>query len=244
MSDLPPRSRFGDYMQWPGRAVLDAGGERLGTVEMIFLDDATNLPEWVRVALDGDESRLAMVPLADAEVTPEGIRVAQARDRVASAPPVSDRDHIDQDEERALYDHYGLGYSESRSSSGLPASPGADGDRAGAEESPAPAPAAGPRLRRLGPEGAAPEPSGDAAPAPAPSGDAAPAPAPSGDAAPEAAPTPPPAPTEPTPTTPPAPTEAAVRRLATPDPKLVAGAGIALALAFIGGLFAVRRRER
>ena len=64
MADLPSASRFGDFMQWPGRDVLDADGERLGTVEMIFLDDETNQPEWVRITLAGDAPGLVMVPLA------------------------------------------------------------------------------------------------------------------------------------------------------------------------------------
>jgi outer membrane biosynthesis protein TonB len=124
LADLPSASRFGDFMQWPGREVLDAGGERLGTVEMIFLDDETNQPEWVRITLAGDEPVLVMVPLADASVSADAIRVAHGRDRVTAAPRREESDHLDQAQERALYDHYGLGYSEEESGSGLPMATG------------------------------------------------------------------------------------------------------------------------
>ena len=32
MAQLPTQSQFGDYSDWPGRDVLDSGGERLGGV--------------------------------------------------------------------------------------------------------------------------------------------------------------------------------------------------------------------
>ena len=66
MAQLPTQSQFGDYGEWPGRDVLDSGGERLGGVREIYLDRETGQPEWVLVDVDGDEARF--VPLADADV--------------------------------------------------------------------------------------------------------------------------------------------------------------------------------
>ena len=68
MTELPDESLFGDYGEWPGRDVLDSGGERLGGVREIYLDRETGQPEWVLVDVDGDEARF--VPLADADVDP------------------------------------------------------------------------------------------------------------------------------------------------------------------------------
>lgn len=119
MTQLPDESLFGDYGDWPGRDVLDSGGERLGGVREIYLDRETGQPEWVLVDVDGGEARF--VPLADAAVESNRIRVAHAAEVVRNAPGIGSEPRIDQSEERQLYAHYGLGYSEDDSGSGLPA---------------------------------------------------------------------------------------------------------------------------
>jgi hypothetical protein len=118
MTQLPDESQFGDYGEWPGRDVLDSGGERLGGVREIYLDRETGQPEWVLVDVDGGEARF--VPLADAAVEATRIRVAHAATVIRSAPGIGAEPRIDQSEERRLYAHYGLGYSEDDSGSGLP----------------------------------------------------------------------------------------------------------------------------
>ena len=117
MADLPNRQDFGDYGDWPGRAVLDSSGERLGEVREIYLDQSTARPEWVLVRVEGGGR---FVPLAGASVEGDSLRVAFAHEQVRSAPDFGGDKRIDQDEERTLYGHYGVAYSESDSSSGLP----------------------------------------------------------------------------------------------------------------------------
>ena len=119
MAQLPTQSQFGDYGDWPGRDVLDSGGERLGGVREIYLDRETGRPEWVLVDVDGDEARF--VPLADAEIVESTIRVAHSAATIRTAPGIGTEPRIDQSEERRLYDHYGIGYSTDESASGLPA---------------------------------------------------------------------------------------------------------------------------
>src|SRR3954469_11851803 len=118
MAQLPSQSSFGDYAEWPGRDVLDSGGERLGGVREIYLDRETGRPEWVLVDVDGAEARF--VPLADASIESATIRVAHPASKVRNAPGIGTEPRIDQSEERRLYAHYGLGYSEDDSGSGLP----------------------------------------------------------------------------------------------------------------------------
>src|SRR3954452_18817042 len=115
---LPSESLFGDYSEWPGRDVLDSGGERLGGVREIYLDRETGHPEWVLVDVENDTARF--VPLADAQVGSATIRVAHSASQIRSAPGIGAEAQIDQAEERRLYAHYGLGYSETDSGSGLP----------------------------------------------------------------------------------------------------------------------------
>src|SRR4051794_39958314 len=144
MAQLPSQSQFGDYGEWPGRDVLDSGGERLGGVREIYLDRETGRPEWVLVDVDSDDARF--VPLADASVESSTIRVAHSAAAIRNAPGIGSEPRIDQSEERRLYAHYGLGYSETDSGSGLPAEIEPEEPRAagptptawGSEDKPAP----------------------------------------------------------------------------------------------------------
>lgn len=165
MVDLPSRRQFGDYQAWTGRAVLDADGRRLGEVREIYLDLDTDAPEWVLVRLDGGDSRF--IPLASATVLDDELRVAHREERVRSAPGVDPAKRIGEEEERVLYDHYGVRYSESESTSGLPADATSEDAAAGApapdaEAAAATPEAAAPALDTDAPEAAAEAPDADA----------------------------------------------------------------------------------
>ena len=119
MTELPEHEDFGDYGRWPGRAVLDPTGRHLGEVREIYLDDATDRPEWVLVDLEGEAPRF--VPLADATVEPT-TRSASPKSPTASRPrpPSSRRRSSRRRRSGDLYSHYGLRYSEEESDSLLP----------------------------------------------------------------------------------------------------------------------------
>lgn len=247
MSAIPDQQAFGDYARWPGRDVLDSAGDLLGGVVEIYLDDATDLPEWVLVKVGAGTPRF--VPLADAKVEADAIRVAQPADRVGAAPAIDPRVELTQNQERELYAHYGLRYSEEESDSGLPApEPEAAGpppaDRP--PEAAGPAPADRPRLRRYaGPETVA---IGEPPPEPAeiPAGKAAamtaaaaatPAPSPPTTSRDAAVPTPLTKPSAPR--VPPPPPLPEKRR---PDVPPAAAAGVAAGLLAV--LLLLRRRRR
>jgi PRC-barrel domain len=117
VADLPTQRDFDDFAAWPGRDVVGPDGERLGAVEQIFLDEATGVPEWVLVGL-GDDS--AFVPLAGASVEETSIRVDQDRAHVEAAPRPEPAETLSVGDERRLYEHYGLAYSQAESSTVLP----------------------------------------------------------------------------------------------------------------------------
>ena len=118
MAELPTRRDFEDYGAWAGRDVAGPDGERLGAVDVIFLDEATETPEWVLVTLDGGDP--AFVPLAGASVEERSIRVEHDRDRIAAAPSPEPAETLSVADERRLYEHYGLAYSQDESASVLP----------------------------------------------------------------------------------------------------------------------------
>ena len=124
MAELPTQRDFDDFSAWTGRDVLAPDGERLGAVELIFLDEATGVPEWVLVAL-GEDDASALVPLAGASVEEKSIRVEQDRERIAAAPRLEVGDTITVAECRRLYEHYDLAYSQEESPTVLPEGAGA-----------------------------------------------------------------------------------------------------------------------
>ena len=117
MADLPTQSDFQDFGDWAGRVVLAPGGDRLGAVDQIFLDEATGTPEWVLVSLDDGT---AFVPLAGATVEERAIRVDQDAERVQAAPRPDAGETLSVGDEKRLYEHYGLEYSRAESSTVLP----------------------------------------------------------------------------------------------------------------------------
>jgi len=125
MTDLPTQRDFEDFSAWTGRDVLAPDGDRLGAVELIFLDEATDAPEWVLVRLD-DADVASFVPLAGASIEEHAIRVDQDREKIAAAPQLEVEDTLTVTECRRLYDHYGLAYSQDESPTVLPEGAAAD----------------------------------------------------------------------------------------------------------------------
>jgi hypothetical protein len=146
MTDLPEPKAFGDYAKWPGRAVHDSSGTRLGEVREIYLDESTDRPEWVLIDLRDAGPRF--VPLVDATVNDDGLRVAQATERIKDAPELEPSKELTQEEERRLYSHYGLSYSEDESDSLLPVTDETPADDASPGGGQVVAPASARRRRR------------------------------------------------------------------------------------------------
>jgi hypothetical protein len=135
MSELPTQRDFEDFSAWTGRDVLAPDGDRLGAVELIFLDEATNAPEWVLVRL-ADAETASFVPLAGANVEEHAIRVEQDRERIAAAPRLEVEDTLTVTECRRLYEHYGLAYSQEESPTVLPEGAAPDSAAESTEERP------------------------------------------------------------------------------------------------------------
>jgi uncharacterized protein (TIGR02271 family) len=112
--------------RWQGRTMVDLAGDKLGTIDAIYLDDETGQPEWATVTSGLFTAKTAFVPLAQAQDTGDSVQVPYDKDQVKNAPTMQADGNLSQDEEAELYRHYGLDYSEHRSDSGLPAGTGDD----------------------------------------------------------------------------------------------------------------------
>ncbi|MFD3722081.1 DUF2382 domain-containing protein [Streptomyces sp. NPDC058674] len=90
----------------------DADGEKIGSIGQVYRDDATGRPEWVTVKTGWFGMKESFVPLAGARSDGEALHVPHVRDVVKEAPRVDADQHLDADEERRLYQHYGLAGSD------------------------------------------------------------------------------------------------------------------------------------
>lgn len=99
-TDIDPRSLI-------GRKAFDRDGSKIGTIDEVYLDDATGEPEWAAVRT-GLFSRDAFVPLAPSELIDETLRVPFARALIKEAPDFGVGRHLSPEQELQLYHHYGL----------------------------------------------------------------------------------------------------------------------------------------
>ncbi len=107
-----------------GQSVVGNGGAKLGKVNNVLLDQATGQVEFASVRTGLFGMRESIVPLTQAASGPDGLVVPYDEQQIKDAPNF-DADHaLSQEEERALYTHYGFSYSEADSPTGLPATDG------------------------------------------------------------------------------------------------------------------------
>ncbi|MEZ0069710.1 uncharacterized protein (TIGR02271 family) [Streptacidiphilus sp. MAP12-20] len=90
-----------------GHKAVDKHGEKIGTVDEVYLDDATGEPEWaaVRTGLFG---RDAFVPLTTSEFVSDELRVPYEKSQVKDSPDFGVGQHLSPAQELQLYRYYGL----------------------------------------------------------------------------------------------------------------------------------------
>src|SRR6478736_4807300 len=92
-----------------GRDVYDESGDKIGSAAEVYLDDETGRPEWVTVRTGLFGTKESFVPIRDADLTDDGIRVPVSKERVKDAPKIDTDGHLSPEEEQELYRYYGLG---------------------------------------------------------------------------------------------------------------------------------------
>jgi uncharacterized protein (TIGR02271 family) len=101
-----------DVLSWRGQDLVDNDGDKIGTIEEIYLDAETNEPEWAVVKTGLFGNKQSFVPIGDANPAGNGIRVPFDKATVKDAPRVDPDGRLSQQEERELYTHYNREYSE------------------------------------------------------------------------------------------------------------------------------------
>jgi sporulation protein YlmC with PRC-barrel domain len=143
-----------DVKTWRGMTMVDADGDKIGTIEDIYLDRQTGEPEWASVKTGLFGLKSSFVPISGADVTGENqVRVPFHKEQVKDAPKVDADGELSPEEERRLYEYYGRSdYDEWRGDDrttalGLPAEREGRFQRAGEAGGDMP-PVVGVRLRR------------------------------------------------------------------------------------------------
>ncbi|MEU3743030.1 MULTISPECIES: PRC-barrel domain-containing protein [unclassified Streptomyces] len=100
-TDIDPRNLI-------GRKAFDRTGAKIGTIDEVYLDDATGAPEWAAIRT-GLFSRDAFVPLEPSELRSDGtLRIPFERSLIKDAPDFGVGRHLSPEQELQLYHHYGL----------------------------------------------------------------------------------------------------------------------------------------
>ncbi|MGY1770106.1 DUF2382 domain-containing protein [Blastococcus sp. SYSU D00813] len=91
-----------------GQDVYDETGSKIGSASEVYLDDETGQPEWVTVRTGLFGTKESFVPIRNADLTDDGVRVPVSKDRVKDAPKIDTDGHLSPQEEQELYRYYGL----------------------------------------------------------------------------------------------------------------------------------------
>ena len=105
--------------EWRGQDVVDAQGHKIGELEAVYVDTATDLPSFGTVTVGmPTRHRLVFVPIDHAIVGPGYVKVPYDRKQVKDAPSIGTDGALPAGDEEAVFKHYLLAYE-----------PGAGGER-------------------------------------------------------------------------------------------------------------------
>jgi sporulation protein YlmC with PRC-barrel domain len=73
---------------WQGATVTDREGEKIGSIDEVYVDRDSGEPEWLAVKTGLFGTKLSFVPVAEATRTGEAVRVPYEKAQVKDAPQV------------------------------------------------------------------------------------------------------------------------------------------------------------
>jgi uncharacterized protein (TIGR02271 family) len=108
-----------DILSYRGQPLMGSDGEKLGTIEEIYLDSQSDKPEWALINTGLFGTKHSFVPIQQATRDGDDLRVPFDKVTVKDAPKMDADGRLSQQEEAELYRHYGMEYGEPRSDSGV-----------------------------------------------------------------------------------------------------------------------------
>jgi hypothetical protein len=104
-----------DLTTLSGATVRTEGGDRIGRVAQVYVDDETGQPEWVTVRTGLFGAKESFVPLAAARFDGADLVVDATKDQVNGAPRVDEGGHVSEQQEAEIYRYYGISAGTPRS---------------------------------------------------------------------------------------------------------------------------------
>lgn len=115
-----------DVRAWREQDLFGSDGDKLGTIEEIYLDNESGEPEWALVTTGMFGTKQSFVPLRDASASDEGVTVPFDKSTVKDSPKMDPDGQLSESEEAELYRHYGLDHSAGDSATDETGGPGRD----------------------------------------------------------------------------------------------------------------------
>jgi PRC-barrel domain protein len=94
---------------WRGKPVIDPSGARIGELEAVYGDTASDGPAFatMKIGMIG-RHRLVFVPLVGASVRPDALRVQFDKKLVGDGPSIDTDGELSADAEPEGFSHYGM----------------------------------------------------------------------------------------------------------------------------------------
>ncbi|MDQ3178474.1 MAG: PRC and DUF2382 domain-containing protein [Actinomycetota bacterium] len=124
-----------------GQTAHDRDGNKVGEVSDLYYDTDSGQLEWLAVTTGLFGSKVSFVPIAGSTQDDDGLVVAPDKATIKDAPRIDPDGRLTEEEERALYAHYGL--ESSTPSSGSATDDDHEDDDDGDDELPPPPPPSG-----------------------------------------------------------------------------------------------------
>jgi uncharacterized protein (TIGR02271 family) len=103
-----------------GYDVIDDSGSKIGSVDNVWVDDATGELEFVGVKTGWLMGKTHVIPTANAQIGDGQIQVPYSEDQIKGAPSYGGDDELSPENEGEIYSYYGLDRSTAPSPTGLP----------------------------------------------------------------------------------------------------------------------------
>jgi uncharacterized protein (TIGR02271 family) len=98
-----------DVKTWRGKNVVGPDGSKIGTLEDIYLDRQTGEPQWAAIKTGLFGTNVSFAPLEGTSPTGDDLQIGFDKDRIKGAPNISADGELSVEEERQLYEYYGVG---------------------------------------------------------------------------------------------------------------------------------------
>jgi uncharacterized protein (TIGR02271 family) len=116
-----------------GRTVIDPDGDKIGTVFDVYVDNATDQPEWLAITTGLFGTKVSFAPIAGATFAGDDLQLGYPKSLVKEAPNAEADGQLSTDEEAMLYAHYGLTTTGRSGTSDVTRTAGAGYDTSGPE---------------------------------------------------------------------------------------------------------------